>query len=183
MAASLRRRAASCRALRRCTKRKYWYAQGLAEFHFGDERGRRRVPGGIAAGLEGGADAAGGKRRRVGLALDELAAGEFFEHLVLAVDADETVVLFGGEPGHGLEPVRVGGGAFFHGPFLHGVGDLVGLLPGNDRALVLPFLNALNVFSLKTFFIVSSLNVLLRSNWTPWQNYRACKVESNRFSG
>ncbi len=41
-----------------------------------DVGGAGRVPGGVAAGLEGGADAAGGERGGVGLALDQLLAGE-----------------------------------------------------------------------------------------------------------
>jgi hypothetical protein len=41
-----------------------------------DERRRGRVPGGVAAGLERRADAAGRERRGVRLALDELLAGE-----------------------------------------------------------------------------------------------------------
>ena len=41
-----------------------------------EEGGAGRVPGGVAAGLEGGADAAGRERGGVGLALDQLLAGE-----------------------------------------------------------------------------------------------------------
>ena len=38
---------------------------------------------------------------------------------------DKAVVLFGGDAGHGLEPVGVVGRALFDGPGLHGLGDLV----------------------------------------------------------
>ena len=41
-----------------------------------DEGGAGRVPGGVAAGLEGGADAARGEARGVGLAADQLLAAE-----------------------------------------------------------------------------------------------------------
>jgi len=35
-------------------------------------------------------------------------------------------MLFGGEAGHGLEPVGEVGSALFDGPVLHGAGDLTG---------------------------------------------------------
>ena len=84
------------------------------------------VPGGVAAGLEGGAEAAGGEGGGVGFALAEFLGTEFHDHAVLAVAGDEAVVLFGGEAGHGLEPVGVVGGALLDRPVLHGVGDLTG---------------------------------------------------------
>ena len=49
-----------------------------------DEGGAGRVPGGVAAGLEGGADAAGREGGGVGLALDQLLAGEAGERPALA---------------------------------------------------------------------------------------------------
>jgi hypothetical protein len=39
---------------------------------------------------------------------------------------DKAVVLFGGDPGHGLEPVGKMRASFFHGPLLHGLGNFVG---------------------------------------------------------
>ena len=81
-----------------------------------DERRARRVPRGVAAGLEGRADAAGGERRRVGLALDELLAGELGDRGALAGRAVERVVLLGGRAGQRLEPVRVVGGALLQSP-------------------------------------------------------------------
>ena len=74
-----------------------------------DERGAGRVPGGVAAGLEGGADAAGGERRRVGLALDELLAGELGQRRALAGRGVEAVVLLGGQAGQRLEHVACSG--------------------------------------------------------------------------
>jgi hypothetical protein len=89
--------------------------------------GRRgRIPGGVAAGFEGGAEAAGGEAGGVGLTLDELLAGEFGDRAAVAVGGEEAVVLLGGDAGHGLEKVRVVGGAFLEGPVLHGAGDGIG---------------------------------------------------------
>ena len=84
------------------------------------------VPGGVAPGLEGGPQAAGGEGGGVGLAPDQLLAGELHHDLAAAGGGDEAVVLLGGDAGHGLEPVGVVGGALLHGPLLHGLGDLVG---------------------------------------------------------
>src|SRR5262249_27532716 len=58
-----------------------------------DEGGAGRVPCGVAAGLEGGADAAGGEGGGVGLALDQLLAGEPGERLAFAGGLEEGVVL------------------------------------------------------------------------------------------
>ena len=91
-----------------------------------DERGAGRVPGGVAAGLERGADAAGGEGGGVGLALDELLAGELGKRRALAGRSVEAVVLLGGEPGQRLEDVRVVGGALFQRPLLHGQGHGIG---------------------------------------------------------
>ena len=84
------------------------------------------VPGGVAPGLEGGPQAAGGEGGGVGLAPDQLLAGEIHHDLAAAHRGDEAVVLLGGDAGHGLEPVGVVGGALFHGPLLHGLCDLIG---------------------------------------------------------
>ena len=91
-----------------------------------DERGAGRVPGGVAARLEGGADAAGRERRRVGLALDQLLAGEVGDRAALAVGLEERVMLFRREAREGLEDVRVVGRAALERPLLHRLGDLVG---------------------------------------------------------
>ena len=90
-----------------------------------DERRRSRVPCGVAPGLEGGADAARGERRRVGFRTDEFLTGEVHDDFAVSHRSDEAVVLLGGDAGHGLEPVGVVGGTLFHGPGLHGARDLL----------------------------------------------------------
>ena len=93
---------------------------------FADIGRARRVPAGVAAGLERGADAARGEARRVGLALHQLLAAEFGDGRAGAGRAQEAVVLLGGQAGHRLEEVGVVGGAVLEGPVLHGAGDRVG---------------------------------------------------------
>ncbi len=90
-----------------------------------DERGAHGVPHGVAAGLECGAQAAGGEARRVGLALDELLAAERHEDGAVAVGVDEAVVLLARDAGERLEPVREVRGAVLERPVLHCVRDLV----------------------------------------------------------
>ena len=89
-----------------------------------DEGVACRVPGGVAAGLEGGAQAAGGEGGRVRLALDELTAGELHDDAAVGRGAYEAVVLLGGNAGHGLEPVREVRCTALDRPVLHGRGDL-----------------------------------------------------------
>ncbi len=101
-----------------------------------DEGGGSGVPGGVAAGLEGGAKAAGGEARGVGLALDELLAGEGHQHGAVVLGGDEGVVLLGGDAGQRLEPVRVVRGALLQCPLLHGVSDLVGDVEVEGLALL-----------------------------------------------
>ena len=84
------------------------------------------VPGRVAPCLEGGAQAAGGERGRVRLALDQLLAGELHQHPAIRGGGDEAVVLFGGDAGQRLEPVGEVCGAVFDCPVLHGRGDSVG---------------------------------------------------------
>ena len=86
----------------------------------------RGIPSGVATGLEGGAEAAGGEGGGVRLALIQLLGAQLHDHAVLAVAGDEAVVFFGGKAGHGLEPVGEVGRALFQCPVLHGVGDLTG---------------------------------------------------------
>ena len=90
-----------------------------------DEGRGGRVPGGVAAGLEGGAQAAGREARGVRLALDELLAGERHEDGAVVLGSDERVVLLGRDAGERLEPVREVRGALLQRPLLHRVGDLV----------------------------------------------------------
>ena len=91
-----------------------------------EERGRGRVPRGVAAGLERRAQAAGGERRGVGLALREVGAGEVVDHATHAIGRHERVVLLGRQPGQRLEPVGEMRRAAFHGPVLHRRGHDVG---------------------------------------------------------
>ena len=83
------------------------------------ERGRGRVPGGVAARLEGRADAAGRERGGVGLALDQLLAGELRDRGAVADGAVEGVVLLRGGARQRLKPVRVVRGAPLQRPLLH----------------------------------------------------------------
>ena len=71
------------------------------------------VPGGIAPGLEGGPQAAGGEAGGVRLADNQLLAGEFHDDMAVVGGGDEAVMLLGGDAGHGLEPMRIVGGALF----------------------------------------------------------------------
>ena len=101
-----------------------------------DEGRARRVPGGVAACLERGAQAAGGEARGVGLALYELLAREGHDGRAVAAGVQERVMLLARDAGEGLEPVGVVRGALFNGPFLHGVGDDVGNLDVEGLALL-----------------------------------------------
>jgi len=95
-------------------------AQGGAVGVLQDERRAGRVPRGVATGLEGGADAPGGERRRIRLGLDQLLARELGDAHAVAGGPEERVVLLGRRPGERLEPVRVVGGALRQRPVLHG---------------------------------------------------------------
>ena len=84
------------------------------------------VPGGIAPGFESGAQTAGGEGRGVRLAPDEFLAGKFHDNPAVPGGVDKAVMLFGGDAGHGLEPVGKMGDPLGDGPILHGVGHGVG---------------------------------------------------------
>ena len=84
------------------------------------------IPGGVATGLKGGAQAAGGERAGVRLALDQLLAGEIHNHAAAGSGRNEAVVLFGGDAGQRLEPVGIVGRAMGDSPVLHGSGHRVG---------------------------------------------------------
>ena len=94
---------------------------------FHDVGGAGHVPGRVAARLEGGAKAAGGEGRSVGLAADQHGAGEFGDDAALAVRHQEAVVLFRRLTGQGVEDMGEVGGTLFDGPVLHdgghGIGD------------------------------------------------------------
>ena len=85
-------------------------AQGSAVAVALDERRAGRIPGGVAARFERGADAARREAGGVRFADDQVLAGEGLDGLAV-LDFEEGVVLFGGRPGERLEPVRVVGGA------------------------------------------------------------------------
>ena len=114
----------------------------------GGERGRdaehavlhkrvaRRIPGGVASGLERRPQTAGRKARSVRLALYKLLAGELHDRPAVAGRVDEAVVLLGGDAGHRLEPVRVMRGALLDGPVLHRVRDDGGDLGGQPLVVV-----------------------------------------------
>ena len=109
--------------------------RGDAEGGVLDEGEGRGVPGGVAPGLKGGPQPAGGEGGGVRLAPDQLLARELHHDLAPAVGGDEGVVLLGGDAGHGLEPVGEVGAALLRGPLLHGLGDLVGDGEIQGRAL------------------------------------------------
>ena len=100
--------------------------RGNAEHLVLDEGVGGGIPGGIAASLEGGTQAAGGEAGGVGLTLDELFARERHDGAAVISGIDEAVVLLGGDARQRLEPVGVVGGALLDGPLFHGVGDDVG---------------------------------------------------------
>ena len=101
-----------------------------------------RVPGGVAASLEGCPQPAGGEGGGVRLALDELLAGELGNRGPVAARFEEGVVLLGGQPGKRLEPVRVVGSALLHRPLAHPLGDGVGQLRVEGLALLEGLLEA-----------------------------------------
>ena len=84
------------------------------------------VPCGVSTGLKGGAQAAGGERAGVRLALDQLFAGEIHDDAAVGSGRNEAVVLFGGDAGQRLEPVGIVGRAMGDSPVLHGSGHRVG---------------------------------------------------------
>ena len=102
------------------------YAQQRSVGVLENERRAGRIPGGVAACLEGGAHTARGKGRSVGLALDELLARELGQGDAVAGGAEEGVVLLRREPGQGLEYVGVVGGAALERPLLHAQRNGVG---------------------------------------------------------
>ena len=119
------------------------------------------VPDRVAAGFERGADAAGREARAVGLALDQLLAGELGHRAAVAVGREEAVVLFGGEAGEREEDVGVVRRALFDRPVLHRRGDDV----GDRRIELLARLRSSCISDLKTgfgsrFFITDLLKTL-----------------------
>ena len=84
------------------------------------------IPGGVAPGLKGGPQTAGGEGRSVRFALDQAFSRKLQDDPAVVGGGEEGVVFARGDIGHRLEPVGEMGGAFFHGPLLHGLSDLIG---------------------------------------------------------
>ena len=84
------------------------------------------VPSGVATGLKGGPQAAGGEGGGVRLAPNQILAGKFQDHPAALGRGDEAVMLFRREASHRLEPVGIVGAAPLHRPGLHGPGNLIG---------------------------------------------------------
>ena len=78
-----------------------------------------RIPCGIAACLEGCAQAAGRERGCIRLALNQFLAAERHDDLAARSRGDKGVMLLRGDTGHRLEPVGVMGGALLDRPILH----------------------------------------------------------------
>ena len=97
------------------------YAEGVVL----DEDRRSRVPGGVAARLEGGADASAGEGRGVRLLLDQGLAVEGLDHATLPVVFHQGVVFLGSHFRKGLEPVGDVRNAVSERPLLHAFGDFV----------------------------------------------------------
>ena len=96
---------------------------GIGSWDHEDRHGR--IPGRVAAGLEGRAYAARREGGRIRLAAYEHLAGKVADGLAVAYGREEGIVLFRSGSGHGLEPVGVVGGTLCHGPFLHGSSNAV----------------------------------------------------------
>ena len=118
------------------------------------------VPGRVAAGLEGGADAARGEARGVGLALDQFLAGELGDGVAVAVGGEEAVVLLGGQAGQRIEDVGVVGGPLLDRPVLHGQGHGVGDGRIELFAVLIVFCSALYTDFGSRSFMTPSVNTL-----------------------
>ena len=101
-----------------------------------NERGRRRVPSRITARFERVAEASGRETRCVGFLLYEQLAFERFERSASEHRFEEGIVFLGGGVVQRLEPVRIVGCSFFHGPRFHPLGDLVGDLAVDPPSFV-----------------------------------------------
>ena len=88
--------------------------------------GGGHIPGGVAPGLKGGPQTAGGEGGGIRFTPDQLLAGEFHHDLSAAHRGDEAVVLLRRDAGHGLEPMSKMGSSLFHGPVLHSLGHRIG---------------------------------------------------------
>ena len=93
------------------------------------------IPRRVATRLKRGAQTAGGERGSVRLAADEFLAAEFEDNLAAVLGRNEAVVLFSGDAGQGLKPVRIMRNAAFHCPVLHGICHDVGHLRVKGRTI------------------------------------------------
>ena len=100
-------------------------AQGRAVGVARDERRAGGIPCRVAARLEGRAQAAGRKRRRVGFAADQVLAAERLQGLRRACGIEEAVVLLGGTACKRLEPVGEMRRPHLHGPTTHAFGHRI----------------------------------------------------------
>ena len=101
-------------------------AKGGTVFIALDECRAGGIPGGIAAGFEGGTEAAGREAGSIRFALDQAFAGEIHRYAAIVIGFNERVVFFRGGAGKRLEPVGVVSGTLADCPALHGVGYVVG---------------------------------------------------------
>ncbi len=101
------------------------------------------IPCGIAAGLTGGTQTAGGEGGCVGLTLNELLTFKLHNGSAIAHGRHKPIVLLGGDAGEGLEPVGIMGGTLFDGPVLHNAGHNVRHIQIKGLALVDGCLQAL----------------------------------------
>ena len=88
-----------------------------------EECRRSRIPGGIAAGFEGGTQAAARERGSVRFANDQVLAAKGHDGAA-TFRFKEGVMLFGSGTGERLEPVRKVSSTAVHCPLLHGMGHI-----------------------------------------------------------
>ena len=79
----------------------------------------KAVPGGVAAGLKGRAQAAGGEGAGVRFPANELFAGKLHDDAAVGGRGDKAVVLLRRDAGEGLEPVGKVCRAMLNGPVTH----------------------------------------------------------------
>ena len=102
-----------------------------------DKGGAGGVPCGVAAGLKGAAQAAGGEAGGVRFAHNQVFAGKAHDGFH-SLGIQEGIVLLRRGARHGLEPVRIVSGSPFQSPLLHGVG----YIRGNIRVQRKPVLDS-----------------------------------------
>ena len=100
--------------------------QGIAAPAGQDEDRHGGVPGGIAARLERGTDAAGREGGGVGLPAYQHLAGKLLNGVPVSGGGKESIVLFRRDAGHGLEPVRVVRCPALQRPVADGAGHDIG---------------------------------------------------------